>query len=234
MKFSIKDFGAYNRPDPCNDSGDGRNVISVFLKGSLVEKHNILKEKDVLVITGAQVEKSSREGHEFNIIANESKDLKMWVIRDPENKTSDITSLASEKLVESNTKAAEKKVYGTGNSYMYNEPPNKRCRLVLQPKAETYTKLANLTVNTVVNVYGVVKFFKSPFKTKGSDFVCTMSLVDPSFDSLDQSFNCVLFSKSKASLPLIKSVGDVVRIHRLGVREFRGDRQGKFMTDSSW
>ena len=232
MKLCIKDFGAYSQTDPCIQSGDARDVISVFLKGSLVEKCKILKEKDLLVITGAQVEKSSREGHEFNIIANEGKDLKMWVIQDPESKTSGIASLASEKLVKSGTKAAEKKVHDKGNKD--SEPPNKRSRLVLQPKAETYTKLADLTVNTVVNVYGVVKFFKSPFKTKGSDFVCTMSLVDPSFDSLDQSFKCVLFSKSKESLPLIKSVGDVVRIHRLGVREFRGDLQGKFMTDSSW
>ncbi|CAH3023261.1 unnamed protein product, partial [Porites evermanni] len=97
-----------------------------------------------------------------------------------------------------------------------------------------YTKLAELKVNTVVNVYGVVKFFKSPFKTKGSDFVCTLSLVDPSLPSLDISFKCVLFSKSKEGLPSVKTVGDVVRFQHLGVGHYQGELQGKFTADSSW
>ncbi|CAH3164924.1 unnamed protein product, partial [Porites evermanni] len=97
-----------------------------------------------------------------------------------------------------------------------------------------YTKLAELKVNTVVNVYGVVKFFKSPFKTKGSDFVCTLSLVDPSLPSLDSSFKCVLFSKSKEGLPSVKAVGDVVRFQHLGAGHYQGELQGKFTADSSW
>ena len=97
-----------------------------------------------------------------------------------------------------------------------------------------YTKLAELKVNTVINVYGVVKFFKSPFKTKGSDFVCTLSLVDPSLPSMDSSFKCVLFSKSKEGLPSVKAVGDVVRFQHLGVGHYQGELQGKFKADSSW
>ena len=232
MKVLLKDVDTCNRSVPCDDLTSTRDVISVFLRGKFVEKCKILKVKDLLVITGAQIEKSSRGGHEFNIIANESSDLKIWVIQDPENKTSEIQSGTNQKPLESGPAVAVKKVHNTSSGE--DEPPNKRSRLVLQPKPETYTKLADLTVNSVVNVYGVVKFFKSPFKTKGSDFVCTISLVDPSFDSLDQGFKCVLFSKSKESLPLVTSVGDVVRFHRLGVGQYRGELQGKFLPDSAW
>ena len=47
------------------------------------------------------------------------------------------------------------------------DPPSKKPHL-LEPQA-IYTKLADLKANTIVNVYGMVKFFKSPFKTRISD-----------------------------------------------------------------
>ena len=228
MKLSIKEIAASNQSGHCDDAIDPDNVISVFLKGRFVEKCKMLNQKDLLVIAGAQLEKSSREGHKFNIIANESKDLKIWIIHDPENKR----TATIQKPVESGTTTAANGAHNTVNREI--GPPSKRSRLILQPKAETYTKLADLAVNTVVNIYGVVKFFKSPFKTKGSDYVCTLSLVDPSIVSLDHSFKCVLFSKSKETLPCVKTVGDVVRFHRLGVGQFKGELQGKLMPDSSW
>ena len=97
-----------------------------------------------------------------------------------------------------------------------------------------YTKLADLKANTTVNIYGMVKFFKSPFKTKLSDFVCTLSLTDPSFDSMEKGFKLVLFSKSKEMLPLVKSVGDIIRFHHIAVGEFKGELQGKLLPQSSW
>lgn len=231
-KLAIRDFHVCNQSDPSTESADPRDIISVFLKGRLVEKCKLLKEKDLILISGAKIKKSSKEGHELSIIANESKEQKIWVIQNPEDKHSDILSETEQKVGESGTVATVKKVHKKGEI----EPPSKRRRLALQSKAEMYqyTRLADLIVNTLVNVYGVVKFFKSPFKTKGSDFVCTISLVDPSFDSLDQGFKCVLFSKCKESLPLVKSVGDVVRFHHLGVGQYRSDLQGKLMPETTW
>ncbi|KAL9973756.1 hypothetical protein ACROYT_G020251 [Oculina patagonica] len=226
MKVSLKDVGDDDQSRCGNDSGP-RRAISVFLKGNFVDSFKIAKERDVLVITGAQVEKSSRDGHRFNIIADESNEaLKIWIIQEPVIKNKTTTNGGGAEFRTTAHSASD-----GGN----NESPSKRSRLDLQPKAAAvYTKLADLKVNSVVNVYGVVKFFKSPFKTKGSDFVCTLSLVDPSLDSLEQSFKLVLFSKSKDTLPLVRSVGDIVCFHQIAVSEFKGELQGKFLPQSSW
>lgn len=228
MKVSIKDVSVLGQSGSCNES-DATEVISVFLKGKFVEKLKIVKEQDVLIIKGAQIEKSSREGDKFNIIADESNDgLKIWIIQGSGNNDKTVAEVGATAIQKSD---ATGHATDTGGN---SESPSKRRRLVLQPKPAIYTKLADLKVGAIINVYGVVKFFKSPFKTKGSDFVCTLSLVDPSLDSLDQSFKLVLFSKSKETLPLVKSVGDVVRFHQIAVGEFKGELQGKFLPQSSW
>lgn len=59
-----------------------------------------------------------------------------------------------------------------------NELFFKRCKFVLYFKVEIYIRLVDLKVNVVVNIYGVIKFFKSLFKIKGFDYVCILSLVD--------------------------------------------------------
>lgn len=207
MKLSIKDVNS-GSPD----------VISIFLRGKFVEKCKTVKEKDVLMIKGAKVTSSPREGHKFEIIGDEKscKFLKVWVVRDSNNVLNAGSNIFRRPLQ-------------TGS-----EPPSKRSRLVLQPQSVKYTKLADIRANTTVNVFGVVKFFKSPFKTKGSDFVCSLSLVDPSLASLEESFKLVLFSKSKERLPLIRSVGDIVRFHGVAVGNFKGEMQGKFLPESTW
>lgn len=235
MKVSIKDVDVHNQSGSSNDLNP-QDVISIFLKGNFVGKCKIVKEGDILMITGAQVEKSSTDGHQFNIIADERNEaLKIWIMQDPE-KNNNLRTIASVGLsdvqkpgpVESETTAQS--VRKAGNT----EPPSKRSKIILEPNATVYTKLADLKANTVVNVYGVVKFFKSPFKTRGSDFVCTLSLADPSLDSLEKSFKLVLFSKSKEMLPLVKSVGDIIRFHHIGVGVFKGELQGKLLPQSSW
>ena len=220
--MSIKDVDAHIHSGSSNDF-NLQDVISIFLKGNFVEKCKIIKEGDILMLTGAQVEKSSRDGHQFDIIADESNEaLKIWIMQDPE-------SVVQKPLpVESKTTAQNRgKVCGT-------QPPSKRSKVILEPKVTVYTKLADLKANTIVNVYGVVKFFKSPFKTRGSDFVCTLSLTDPSFDSLDKGFKLVLFSKSKEMLPVVKSVGDIIRFHHITVGAFKGELQGTLLPQSSW
>ena len=235
MKVAIKDLGVHNQSGSSNDS-NSQDVVSIFLKGNFVEKCKVVKEGDILVITGAQVEKSSRDGHQFNLIADERNEaLKIWIMQDPE-KSNNLRAIANVDesvvqkplLVESETMAHN--IGQVGNT----EPASKRSKIILEPKATVYTKLADLKANTTVNVYGVVKFFKSPFKTRGSDFVCTLSLSDPSLDSLEKGFKLVLFSKSKEMLPLVKSVGDIIRFHKIAVGEFKGELQGKLLSQSSW
>ncbi|XP_068045936.1 protection of telomeres protein 1 isoform X1 [Anomalospiza imberbis] len=85
-----------------------------------------------------------------------------------------------------------------------------------------YTPLNHLKDGTVVNVYGVVKFFKPPYISKGTDYCSIVTLVDPS----NVKLTCSLFSGNLDSLPKIYKVGDIVRFHRIKIREYNGQMQG--------
>ncbi|XP_039514000.1 protection of telomeres protein 1 isoform X2 [Pimephales promelas] len=74
----------------------------------------------------------------------------------------------------------------------------------------TYVPLNNLKHKTVVNVYGVVTFFKQPFPSKGSDYCSTLKITDQS----DVKVSCNIFSKKLEDHPVIFRVGDIIRLHR--------------------
>ena len=99
----------------------------------------------------------------------------------------------------------------------------KRLKLTKEDPVYSYTELANLRSHSTVNVFGVVKYFKKPFKTRGSDYCCTLSLLDP---SMSAGFKCNLFSKSKDHLPSIHAVGDVVCFRQLSIGKYNGALQG--------
>uniref|UniRef100_A0A4W3K047 Protection of telomeres protein 1 n=1 Tax=Callorhinchus milii TaxID=7868 RepID=A0A4W3K047_CALMI len=94
--------------------------------------------------------------------------------------------------------------------------------IVQRTKDYVYIPLNEVKEGLTVNVYGVVKFFKQPVPSKGTDFYSTLTLVDPSAARL----HCVLFSGSLDLLPQIYKVGDVVRFHRLKIQCYEGDLQG--------
>ncbi|KAJ7405076.1 protection of telomeres 1 [Pitangus sulphuratus] len=85
-----------------------------------------------------------------------------------------------------------------------------------------YTPLNQLKDGTIVNLYGVVKFFKPPYVSKGTDYCSVVTLVDPS----NVKLTCTLFNGNPDSLPKIYKVGDIVRFHRIKIREFNGQMQG--------
>ncbi|XP_066301509.1 protection of telomeres protein 1-like isoform X2 [Branchiostoma lanceolatum] len=90
-----------------------------------------------------------------------------------------------------------------------------------------YTKLSEVKVNTTVNILGAVKFFKPPFRSRGTDYCLVLKLVDPSVPTLEEGLKCLFFAKEESLLPQIRRVGDIVRILRLKVEDFRGAPQGK-------
>ncbi|XP_063998440.1 protection of telomeres protein 1 isoform X3 [Pogoniulus pusillus] len=85
-----------------------------------------------------------------------------------------------------------------------------------------YTSLNQLKDGTIVNLYGVVKFFKPPYVSKGTDYCSVVTLVDPS----NAKLTCTLFSGNVDCLPKIYKVGDIVRFHRIKIREYNGQMQG--------
>ncbi|KAG8439848.1 hypothetical protein GDO86_005860 [Hymenochirus boettgeri] len=86
----------------------------------------------------------------------------------------------------------------------------------------TYTALDKLTENNVFNIYGVVKFFKPPYRSKGTDFCSVVTIVDQT----DVKLKCLLFSENQETLPKIYKIGDIVRFHRIKVQKFNSEIQG--------
>ncbi|XP_060543122.1 protection of telomeres protein 1 isoform X2 [Pantherophis guttatus] len=86
----------------------------------------------------------------------------------------------------------------------------------------TYTPLNHLKNGSVVNLYGAVKFFKPPYLSKGTDYCSVVTIVDQS----NVKLVCSFFKAVKDALPQIYRIGDIVRFHRIKIREFNRQMQG--------
>ncbi|KAM4874012.1 protection of telomeres protein 1 isoform 1-T2 [Thomomys bottae] len=85
-----------------------------------------------------------------------------------------------------------------------------------------YTPLNQLKGGTIVNVYGVVKFFKPPYLSKGTDYCSVVTIVDQT----NVKLTCLLFSGNYEALPVIYKIGDIVRFHRLKIQVYKMEPQG--------
>ncbi|XP_075713289.1 protection of telomeres protein 1 isoform X2 [Rhinoderma darwinii] len=84
-----------------------------------------------------------------------------------------------------------------------------------------YTSLDQLKEG-VANVFGVVIFFKLPYRSKGTDFCSIITIVDQS----NVKLKCMLFSGNQDALPRIYKIGDIVRFHRIKIQKFNDEYQG--------
>ncbi|XP_039716955.1 protection of telomeres protein 1 isoform X4 [Pteropus medius] len=85
-----------------------------------------------------------------------------------------------------------------------------------------YTPLNELKGGMIVNVYGVVKFFKPPYLSKGTDYCSVVTIVDQT----NAKLTCLLFSGNYEALPMIYKNGDIVRFHRLKIQVYKNGTQG--------
>lgn len=102
----------------------------------------------------------------------------------------------------------------------------------LQTRRYCYLQLKDLLPETIVDVYGVVKFLKLPQKTRGTDYRQVISIIDPSFCG-NNKLTCVLFARDEAALPPVK-IGSIVRFHRLRIGLHNGELQGVKAPGFSW
>ncbi|EDL83234.1 rCG53380 [Rattus norvegicus] len=86
----------------------------------------------------------------------------------------------------------------------------------------TYTPLNLLKDGTVVSVCGVVKFFKPPYLSKGTDYCSVVTIVDQTHVKL----TCMLFSRNCETLPIIYKVGDIVCFRGLKIQAYKNELQG--------
>ncbi|TSM52331.1 Metabotropic glutamate receptor 8 [Bagarius yarrelli] len=82
----------------------------------------------------------------------------------------------------------------------------------------TYVPLNELKPSKIVNVYGVVTFFKQPFPTKGTDYCSTLRITDQS----NAKVCCTIFSERLEDHPKIHRIGDIIRLHRVKAQMFNG------------
>ncbi|TNN33583.1 Protection of telomeres protein 1 [Liparis tanakae] len=81
----------------------------------------------------------------------------------------------------------------------------------------TYVGLDGLKTGLVVNAYGVVVFFKQPFKSRGTDLCSTLKITDQS----NQRISCSVFGEKLENHPKVFRVGDIVRLHRFKVMFYK-------------
>ncbi|NP_001084422.1 protection of telomeres 1 L homeolog [Xenopus laevis] len=86
----------------------------------------------------------------------------------------------------------------------------------------TYTPIDQLKEGKVFNVYGVVIFFKPPYRSKGTDYCLLVTIMDQS----EAKLKCMLFSENQETLPIVYKVGEIVRFHRVKIQKFNDEIQG--------
>ncbi|XP_024403183.1 protection of telomeres protein 1a isoform X2 [Physcomitrium patens] len=80
-----------------------------------------------------------------------------------------------------------------------------------------YDRLADavVCVDKKVNFYGIVAEYEQPKSTRGDDCLCTMTVVDMSYNTPGLR---VLYFAPADQMPRVNTVGDIIRFHRIQMR----------------
>jgi len=105
-----------------------------------------------------------------------------------------------------------------------------------QSSIYTYKKVKELTNELVkINIFGIIKYFRPPTKTKIGQYSALYTIIDPSVgDNLEQGIRCNLFHAEEEKLPQVQNVGDVIRLHRVNVKTFNDRLQVQATKGMSW
>ncbi|XP_072291658.1 protection of telomeres protein 1 isoform X2 [Eucyclogobius newberryi] len=187
--------------------------IKMIMIGSLAKDFSrTVNLGDVVVASGFTVSKSSsvkEKHHPCNLLLS-GEDACIYVC------SPEVNSVETRKK---SPKAAEVSSLQPGVSSVV---ATKRAPLTTQASRDAkkpkyvYSQLDKLEVGTVVNVYGVVLFFKQPFKSNGNDYCSSIKISDQS----NQKIGCNIFLPNVEEHPKIFQVGDVIRMHRVKVSRF--------------
>ena len=93
-----------------------------------------------------------------------------------------------------------------------------------------YISIGEATPNTddQVSFYGLIIDAGHPYKGQNR-YICTLKIVDPSYhpsvetQTGNMKFGLVTcFAKRMEDLPVVRKIGDVIRVHRAIVKEYKG------------
>ena len=85
--------------------------------------------------------------------------------------------------------------------------------------AQTYVPIDALAHGMEANIFGVVVWMSPPMATRGPDLMLQMRLVD---ESTQTGVHVMFFRTVVPLLPDVRSVGDVVRLHRMKIHAHNG------------
>ncbi|KAK1326621.1 Protection of telomeres protein 1b [Acorus calamus] len=80
---------------------------------------------------------------------------------------------------------------------------------------------ARAAINIKINLFAVVTEIGDSKHSKGTDYVCTLKIVDQSYPSPGISVN--FFAEAISKLPRVKSCGDIIRLHRVLMQIYNGE-----------
>ena len=93
---------------------------------------------------------------------------------------------------------------------------------------------ASTRINTSVNLIGVVTDARAPCRTRGTDWVCTFSISDPSYDKSEEGLLIRYFRPMEMELPKVQGTGDVVILWNINIREWSGRMMAMSGKSTSW
>ena len=117
----------------------------------------------------------------------------------------------------STSKSPVPRTSGTASSNTTPTPPTATVAPRPGGLVETsYTRVADLSVNTSVNLFGVVEFVNSAKKVaSGRDWSLAFGICDVSSNDVErEKLRCIAFAASRETLPRIEQRGDIIRMHR--------------------
>ena len=110
-------------------------------------------------------------------------------------------------------------------------------------KGYTYNTLKECAIgSSKLHFYAVILDAQFPHKSfKSEKYVLSLKIADQScnIDRVDGTIDfctLVLFANKFEDLPISQRVGDIIRVHRAGVSEFKGNKQftANIFFNSSW
>ena len=89
--------------------------------------------------------------------------------------------------------------------------------------------------NVEINIMGTVTDFLAPSRSRGTDWMCSFSIKDPSYGGLcDEGLKIRFFRPTENDLPSIKGTGDVILLRGIKIKEWSGMTIGLSTRTTSW
>ena len=89
--------------------------------------------------------------------------------------------------------------------------------------------------NSEVNVMGAVTDFMPSGRTRGTDWTCSFSIIDPDYNGIyEEGLKVRFFRPMETELPSIRGTGDVVLLRCLRIKDYQGMTVGLSTKATSW